>query len=420
MADVFGSEYEHRLRAVELVGAGVSKAETARRVNRSREWVHKWLRRFEADGEAGLRDRSRAPKRHDQAMPHSVTSRVLEIRADLEDDPVANVGALSILATMERRGSDPLPSISTIERILRRAGKTRHVDSAARSDIKLPLPAVTTPGVWQQADWIQDRYLKGGIRFQSLQIGDVGSHGITSGQYLDRRILTAVGFLIEKAWPKLSIPLAIGTDNAFVGTTHRDNPFTAWTRACLFFGVEVIIAPPGVHGWTNHIEAVNHLWQQRTIWSQHFNNLEELRVGSNRACWWFNHRRPVLNPQECGTRYPAELIAAHRDQLRWPPDMTIADHLNHKQQLTVPLAAGRVTYLRHVTAERTISLARTNWAVPRSVPVGGLVTATITTGNKTLTIGHQGQPAVTYNYPINQPVTNGYYPPAEHSLLHHV
>jgi hypothetical protein len=349
-----------------------------------------------------------------------VTERVLAVRETLEEDPAANVGALSILATMEREGFTPLPSIASIERILTRAGVTRPKVTAGRSGAKLPLPQVTTPGVWQQADWVQDRYLEGGMRFNSLQIADVGSRGITSGQYLDRRLATAVTFLLENAWPELSIPQAISTDNAFTHTTHRHNPFTAWTRACLWFGVEVIVGPPGAHGWNNHIEAVNHLWQRRTIWAQHFASLDELRAGSDRACWWFNHRRPILDPALYGTRYPAEYITAHHDQLHWPPEVTVTDHLDRHGTLTIPLTAGRVTFIRHVTEQHTISLAGATWNVPAFVPKGGLVIATIETHHKNLTIRHRGEPAITYPYPINQPIADPNHPPVDHSLLHHV
>ena len=416
----FASELKRRERAVELVESGVAKAKVASRVGRSREWVHKWLRRFEAEGREGLLDRSRAPNRQDRALPAEVTTRVLAVRETLEKDPVANVGALSILATMEREGFTPLPSIATIERILSRAGVTRPKVTADRSGAKLPLPQVTTPGIWQQADWIQDRYLEGGIRFNSLQIADVGSHGITSGQYLDRTLVTAVGFLLENAWPTLSIPQAISTDNAFVHTTHRHNPFTAWTRACLFFGVEVIIGPPGAHGWNNHIEAVNWLWQRRTIRAQHFASLDELRAGSDQACWWFNHQRPILDPDSHGTRYPVEYITAHTDTLRWPPAVSVADYLDPDGALTIPLTTGRVTFIRHITEQNTISIAGATWEVPPVIPTGGLVTAIITTGEHQLVIRHQGEPVATYPYPIQHPVNDPHHPPADHSLLHHV
>ncbi|HUP14634.1 MAG TPA: response regulator [Acidimicrobiia bacterium] len=50
----FDSEVERRRYAVGLVGDGLRVAEAARRVNRSRQWLYKWLGRYEADGDEGL------------------------------------------------------------------------------------------------------------------------------------------------------------------------------------------------------------------------------------------------------------------------------------------------------------------------------------------------------------------------------
>ncbi|NNF56430.1 MAG: hypothetical protein HKN03_18545, partial [Acidimicrobiales bacterium] len=86
----------------------------------------------------------------------------------------------------------------------------------------------------------------------------------------------------------MSIPQAMSVDNAFARTTHPNNPWTLWTRACLFFGVEVVVSPPGELGWTNHVESDNHLWQSRTI-SRHFcPDLTAVRDISQQACDWFN------------------------------------------------------------------------------------------------------------------------------------
>ena len=416
----FNSEVERRRRAVELVDDGVSKAEAGRRLERSRQWVDKWVHRFRVGGDTGLEGLPRTPRYQPTKTPPDVAAKVLEVRDRLDADPVASVGALTILAEMERERFTPIPSTATIERILHAAGVTRPRTKRQRTGVKLPLPVVTTPGIWQQADWVQDRYLQGGIRYNSLQIGDVGSHGIAAGQYLNRRLLTAVRFLIERAWPALSIPQAMGQDNAFSSTTHPNMPFTIWVLACLYFGVEVIIAPPGGLGWNNHAEAVNNLWQQRTIWVEHFDSLNTLRAGSNRAVEWFNTRRPILDPNLCGTRYPADYIEANTNQLRWPPTFTIADHLDQRGNLHIPLADGRVTFLRHVTEDHTINIAHTHWPITDSIPIGGLVTATITTADHRLTIRHQGDTIKQLDYPINHPIVDPYYPPATQSLLHHV
>lgn len=416
----FDCEVDRRREVIRLVvGDGVGKADAGRRVGRSRQWVNKWLRRYREHGEAGLVDRSRTPKQQPTKTPPRVVEKVLEVRESLNDDPVASIGALTILSEMEREGFTPIPSLRTIERILNTAGVTRQWTRHKRSGSKLPLPVVTTPGVWQQADWIQDRWLEGGIRFNSLQISDVGSHGIAAGQYLDRKLLTAVRFLIEEAWPFLSIPYAMGTDNAFTSTTHPNNPFTIWTRICLFFGVEVIISPPGDFGWTNHIEAVNNEWQRKTIRVQHFDNLNDMRAGSDRAIAWLNTRRAVLDPNLCGTRYPAEYITANTDTLRWLPPISIDDHLDRRGDLVIPLAAGRVTFIRHINQHHTINIAGVNWPVTETTPIGGLVTATIATADHTLEIRHRGAPATLHDYPIPHTITNPYYPPTQHSLLHH-
>lgn len=278
-----GSEEELRLAAVRLVGEGVRVTEVGDRLGRSRRWVHKWLRRFEAEGETGLLDRSRAPKTTLRSIDAMTAAEVLRIRGALEANPVASIGAESVQATMERGGWEPIPSVASIQRILSRAGRTRPYQRRTRRDVRLPLPMVTRPGVWQQADWIQDRWLQGGIRFQSLQAVDVGSGAVASEQYLNRTVINASEFALEKAWPVLSIPWAMGTDNAFVKTTHPNNPFTLWVRVCLYFGVEVLVAPPGGLGWNNQAEAANNLWQARTIHARRFANLDELRAGSQQA-----------------------------------------------------------------------------------------------------------------------------------------
>lgn len=417
----FGSEVERRREAVRLIEVGTPIAEVARRVGRSRWWVYDWSGRFAAEGESGLVERSRAPKTQPTRTSPETVARILQTRFRLEEQPEASIGGLSILAQMERDGWVDIPSVATIERILAGAGVTRQRKRRDRStEVKLPLPKVTGPGIWQQADWIHNRYLTGGICFQSIQVGDVGSHGVEAGQYLDRRTLTAVTFLVEHAWPKLSIPQGMSVDNAFVKTTHKNVPFTTWVRMNLHFGVEVIVGPPGRHGWTNHIEAVNNEWQNRTIRADHYTNLGELREGSNRAVEWLNTCRPILDPETAGTRYPAEYITAHADQLRWPPEVTVTDHLDRNGALTLPLCDGRITFIRHVTKQRTIKIALNEWPVPNTIPVGGLVTATITTGNHQLEIRHQSEQAARYDYPIKHTIAEPYYPPAPQSLLHHV
>jgi putative transposase len=414
------SEVELRRRAVGMVEDGERVSDVAEVLGRSREWVHKWVRRFAQEGEAGLEDRSRRPQSPPVSIDAATVTEVLRVRAELEDNPVASVGASSVQAAMERARWASIPSVPSIERILRRAGRTRPYRRRQRGDAKLPIPSVTKPGVWQQVDWVQDRWLEGGICFQSIQAVDVASGVIASGQYLNRQISTATEFLFENAWPVLSIPLTMGIDNAFINTTHPNNPFTVFARLCLFYGSEVLVAPPGGLGWTNQAESANNLWQARTTRARHFTNIEELRAGSDEACHWLNHYRPLHDPELNGSRYPLDMIKHHAPTLRWPPTDTLTDHRDTKGNIRIPLATGRITYIRHTSEHHTIKIARTTWPVPDPVPIGAIVTATITTTDQTLTLRHRGEPLATHPYPINHPIIDSYYPPAQHGLLDHM
>lgn len=418
MVEEFESEMERRREVVRLIDEeGLGVGEAAARVGRGRRWATKWHARAVV-GEP-LDDRSRRPNLSPTTTPPDVVDLVLDYRDRLEANPVASIGGLSILAAMERGGVEAIPGERTIERILARAGRTHpQTVSVSKKGPGLPLPQVgTSPGVWQQADWIQDRYLQGGARFNSLTISDVGSHGICAGQHVRRTVLNAVSTLVEQGWRTLSIPRATSVDNAFIKTTHPNNPWTNWTRTCLFFGVEVVVSPPGELGWTNHVEAANHLWQQRTIARQFCEDLEAVRRVSATACDWFNTQRPALDPAVCGTRYPAEHIANHRDQLRWPPDIFIADHLNHKGQLVIPLTEGRITFLRRVDNE-FILIAQQRWATP-GLSSGSLVVASITTADQTITLQHRGEPFARHPYPINHPIQQPYYQPHPDSIYQH-
>jgi transposase-like protein len=413
----FEVEVERRAEAVRLVrDEGLTVVAAAARVGRSRQWLTKWLDRVDA-GE-GLQDRSRVSATSFRPLGDEVAALVLEYRNRLEADPMASSGGLAILAAMERDGLVP-PALRSIERILTIHGRSRaSTKKRSRSTVPvLPLPKVKgRPGVWQQGDWVQNRYLTGGVRYDSLQTIDVGSQAGIARQYPDRKVLNVVECLIEHVWPVLSIPHAFSVDNAFSSTTHRDNPWTLFIRTCLFFGVEPVISPPYELGWTNTVEGFNNLWQARTIAQHRYDTLKALAAHSTLFNTWANHQRPILDPGICGTRYPAELTGRHHTDLTWPPDLFITDHQDSKGRLNIPLTTGRVTFLRRVK-QRHITIAHRPWHI--DLPDHALVIASITTNDATLTLRHQAQTITTHDYPIHLPISTPYNTPQPTSIYHH-
>jgi transposase len=416
-------EFAVRLAAVELVEAGWGSPAVAQELHRTERWVRKWVSRYETEGEAGLVSRSRRPHRSPDRLNESVISKILEVRGVLEEHPHANVGAKAIRSRMRRDGAvGKVPSIVSISRVLKDAGVTRVYRKKRRSTRSiLGLPAIVMAGIWQQADWVQDRWLTGGIKYNSLQVSDVGSHMISSGQYLHRSIYNAVHHLVHRAWPTMSIPLAMGMDNAFARSSHPDNPWTLWVKILLMFGVEAIVSPPGTLGFTNHVENVNGLWQDRTISKRHYNTLDELRTDTDQFVHWANHERAILDEDTYGTEYPAKHVATITDQLRWLPNGFDLDSYIGKGGLnTLPVAKGHVTFLRHVDQHHTITIVQSRWHLPETLPVGGLVIAGIDTATGQLTIRHKDDIVARHRYPMTPATLNPIHPTAIRGLLDHL
>jgi transposase len=99
---------------------GRSKSEVARDYRVSRRWVQELVKRFDAEGEAGLAPRSRRPHTSPQRTPEALADEIVELRKALADQGL-DVGAHTIAYHLtQRHGSAPAPA--TIWRILSRRG----------------------------------------------------------------------------------------------------------------------------------------------------------------------------------------------------------------------------------------------------------------------------------------------------------
>jgi transposase InsO family protein len=84
----------------------------------SRETGYVWKRRYEAEGVAGLAERSRAPRRHGATTPAELVVRIIEVR---KRKPYWGPKKLLAILTAEDPAA-PWPSASTVAEILRREG----------------------------------------------------------------------------------------------------------------------------------------------------------------------------------------------------------------------------------------------------------------------------------------------------------
>jgi transposase InsO family protein len=103
-------------------------SELSRRFGVSRSNGHKWLQRYEAEGLAGLAERSRRPHGSPGQTPEEMEAQVVGVR---EAHPAW--GGRKIRRVLEREGLVP-PGISTITEILRRHGMLNGPRAGERRD----------------------------------------------------------------------------------------------------------------------------------------------------------------------------------------------------------------------------------------------------------------------------------------------
>jgi transposase len=63
---------------------GRTETEVARDYRVSRYWVHQLVKRYEAEGEAAFRPRSRRPHRNPRAVGTEVEDRIIRLRKELD------------------------------------------------------------------------------------------------------------------------------------------------------------------------------------------------------------------------------------------------------------------------------------------------------------------------------------------------
>ena len=198
---------------------------------------YKWLRRFAAEGPAGLADRSRRPHHSPARTAPALEAAVLALRAQ---HPTWGGRKLRVL--LARQGIQPLPAASTITAILR-----RH----ARLD---PAQGAGQPRAWQRFEhpypnalWQMD--FKGswpcGLgRCHPLTILDDHSrYALGLAACPNQRTATVRGHLVT-AFQRYGLPDRVLVDNGSPWGNHPAHPYTPLTVWLRRLGIAVSHSRP--------------------------------------------------------------------------------------------------------------------------------------------------------------------------------
>lgn len=306
-----------RGRAVERYRAGECPSTICASLGRSREWFYKWLRRFESGEADWFRDRSRRPHESPAATSPEIEQAVITVRRRLVSQDLFH-GAQAIRWELEDLGIEPVPSMRTISRILARNGlKRRREGPYEPKGKKYPALVATGPGTVHQTDFVGPRYLKGPIRFYSLNSVDLAT-GRCGIQPVLRRGGQNTIDAVWQTWLRLGMPRHHQVDNeaVFYGSPTHPRGMGSLIRLCLHHEIEVWFIPPG-EPWRNGVvEKFNDHWDAKFFRRINMASSQELVRESLRFEERHNGR---YRYSKLAGRTPLAALEASGATLRFPP-----------------------------------------------------------------------------------------------------
>jgi transposase InsO family protein len=248
--------------------------------------------------------------------PAEIEAIVKAVRVRLDHDDLF-CGGQAIHWELEEMGIRPLVSVSTIERILRRQGLTHRRGKRYEPKGKAypELPALQ-PNQTHQADLVGPRYLKGPVRFYSLNAVDLRTSRCGLEPLLSQSGQSIVDALWA-LWKRMGIPWNLQVDNAwcFYGSPSHPRGMGPLIRLCLHHRVEPWFIPVN-EPWRNGVvEKFNDHYGQKFFRKVVMTSTEELMRASRGFEQKHNSR---YRYRKLGGKTPQEALAQTKQALRFP------------------------------------------------------------------------------------------------------
>src|SRR6516162_6397801 len=353
-------EFTARQRAITLRLSGQPVQVICQALGRSAFWFHKWWRRYLESGAEGLYDLTRANHCVAQRLSPELERTILSIRRRLQAHATpatrySLIGADAIRAELKALSVRPLPGRRTIERVLQRNGLTaprvRLAPLVPRQ--KYPGPQARASNQLHEVDLVGPIYLKGsGHRYYIWVAKDAFDGAVCLRRATSRRMNEVLGFLGE-CWKDLGRPAQVQWDNAreVAGWGPAARTLSRVIRLCLRFGVSPVFIPVGEPQFNGSVEHFNG-WFQEPLLQRRFHRPGDLRRELARL-------QEAVNTQHVHPRLGGKTPAQHRRGLRLQklPENFVAPTGR------LPLAAGRVTFIRRVSVAGTVTVLSQSFRV---------------------------------------------------------
>lgn len=380
-------ELSLRHQAIRMRMAGDSLAIICGTLRRSEPWVNKWWQRYLTLGSEGLFDLTRANERVVNRTPPPIERAVLSIRRRLAaratpQTRYALVGAPTIHTELRDLGYAPVPTVRTIERILERAHLTSPPIRLARRVAchEYPGPQAHDTNEVHQVDLVGPRYLEGDQTKYYFAICKDAFDQSVYAELLDGNGLTQLLPFLIHAWQHLGLPQAVPFDNGkqFYGSGYWARSVNRLIRLVLRLGVQPIFIPEGAPQRNGSVENFNG-WFQPLLLNRTFLNARVLRRELARRLLTGNEGHVH---QHLGFKTPARFRRGKRIR-KLPANFTLDFR-------TIPVAAGKIMFIRWVPAHGHIDILRDSVKVGRRLRYQ-YVKVLLDTATQILKVYHNGR-----------------------------
>ena len=325
-------------------------AELSRQYGISRQTVYHWLERWEQNGEAGLEERSRAPRRQARAIDEQVAAQIVEVRR-----AHPRWGPRKILGTF-REGKGKLPAVSTVGALLKReglvVGRRKRLRVPSYSN---PLGHAASPNQVWCADFKGWFRCQDGERCDPLTVTDACSRYLLRCRHVGKTDGKHVRSVFESVFREYGLPEAIRTDNGAPFASKAPGGLSRLAMWWLRLGIRHERIEPGCPQQNGRHERMHQTLKQETA-SPPCANLRRQQEAFVKFEEEYNQQRPH---EALENRKPAEVYQA--SQRPYParlPDVTYPPgaHLRWvSQQGSVKWKCQR-TFLSEVLAREAVGL----------------------------------------------------------------
>ena len=317
-------------------------------IGRSRSWLYKWVARYTATDPAWYEEASRQPLTSPHRTPAEIEDIVELVRLSLYNKGLF-CGDQAIAWELDDLGVRPMPSLSTIGRILRRRELThRRTGRYEPKGTAYPTLPALRPNQTQQVDLVGPCYLAGPIRFFSLNAIDVrlnrcGVEPIAS------RAAQSIPDAVWAVWTRLGMPDNLQVDNemSFFGSPAHPRGMGPLIRLCLHSGVELWFIPPA-EPWRNGvIEKFNDHYRQKFLGKVTMTSVPQLKDGSLA----YEHRHnSTYRYSKLQGHTPLTALARTGRPLAFPPQEEAPRHPLEKPEV------GRYHLVRFIRSDLRVNI----------------------------------------------------------------